>query len=36
VQVKVMFIDTYHLFPETLDFLAKVEAHYNFKAIVYA
>jgi len=35
-KVKVMFIDTYHLFPETLDFLAKVESHYNFKAIVYA
>jgi len=28
----VVFIDTYFLFPETLDFLKEVEAHYGFKA----
>eukprot|EP00968_Pinguiococcus_pyrenoidosus_P000760 scaffold47_cov258-Pinguiococcus_pyrenoidosus.AAC.87 len=31
----VIFIDTFHLFPETLDFLKEVEAHYGFKASVY-
>mmetsp|Transcript_26697 Transcript_26697/g.65793 ORF Transcript_26697/g.65793 Transcript_26697/m.65793 type:complete len:317 (-) Transcript_26697:49-999(-) len=34
-KIKVIFIDTYHLFPETLDFLAAVEKHYNFKAVMY-
>mmetsp|Transcript_8288 Transcript_8288/g.20681 ORF Transcript_8288/g.20681 Transcript_8288/m.20681 type:complete len:419 (-) Transcript_8288:246-1502(-) len=31
-KVKVGFIDTFHLFQETLDFLAEVESRYNFKA----
>lgn len=31
-QVKVGFIDTFHLFPETLTFLDEVEARYNFRA----
>jgi 3'-phosphoadenosine 5'-phosphosulfate sulfotransferase (PAPS reductase)/FAD synthetase len=34
-KIDVVFIDTYFLFPETLDFLAEVEAHYGFKAKVY-
>ena len=34
-QIKVIFIDTYTLFPETLAFLREVEAHYGFKAHVY-
>jgi phosphoadenosine phosphosulfate reductase len=31
-RVKVVFIDTLHLFPETLSFLSRVEAAYGFKA----
>jgi phosphoadenosine phosphosulfate reductase len=34
-KIKVIFIDTYTLFPETLAFLRQVEAHYGFKAHVY-
>jgi len=34
-KIEVIFIDTFHLFPETLDFLKEVEAHYGFKASVY-
>jgi len=30
--VKVLFIDTFHLFDETYDFLRQVEQHYGFKA----
>lgn len=32
---KVVFIDTYHLFPETYQFLAECEARYGFKAEVF-
>eukprot|EP00282_Hemiselmis_andersenii_P003555 CAMPEP_0114133380 /NCGR_PEP_ID=MMETSP0043_2-20121206/13597_1 /TAXON_ID=464988 /ORGANISM="Hemiselmis andersenii, Strain CCMP644" /LENGTH=258 /DNA_ID=CAMNT_0001226957 /DNA_START=188 /DNA_END=964 /DNA_ORIENTATION=+ len=35
-KIKVVFIDTYHLFPETLEFLETVEKHYGFKALRYA
>ncbi|KAL3680759.1 hypothetical protein R1sor_023715 [Riccia sorocarpa] len=31
-KVKIIFIDTLHLFPETLEFLAEVEKRYEFKA----
>jgi phosphoadenosine phosphosulfate reductase len=31
----VVFIDTFHLFDETLDFLKEMERHYGFKAHVY-
>ncbi|KAL2621717.1 hypothetical protein R1flu_001922 [Riccia fluitans] len=31
-KVKIIFIDTLHLFPETLEFLAEVENRYGFKA----
>lgn len=34
-KIKVIFIDTYTLFPETLAFLRQIEAHYGFKAHVY-
>jgi len=34
-KVDVVFIDTFFLFPESLDFLHEVEAHYGFKAKVY-
>eukprot|EP00035_Acanthoeca_spectabilis_P019624 m.429022 g.429022 ORF g.429022 m.429022 type:complete len:293 (+) comp16935_c0_seq1:591-1469(+) len=34
-KIKVIFIDTYTLFPETLAFLREVEAHYGFKVHVY-
>jgi 3'-phosphoadenosine 5'-phosphosulfate sulfotransferase (PAPS reductase)/FAD synthetase len=34
-QNQVIFIDTFFLFPETLDFLREVEAHYGFKAKVF-
>ncbi|KAL1529890.1 hypothetical protein AB1Y20_000819 [Prymnesium parvum] len=34
-QVKVMVVDTYHLFEETMPFLAEVEKKYNFKAEVF-
>lgn len=33
--VKVVFVDTLHLFPETLDFLKEVEARYGFTAEVF-
>lgn len=33
--VKVVFVDTLHLFPETLDFLKEVEARYGFTAHVF-
>ncbi|CAM6098619.1 unnamed protein product [Calypogeia fissa] len=33
--VEVVFIDTLHLFPETYEFLAKVEEKYGFKAQVF-
>lgn len=33
--VKVVFIDTLHLFPETTDFLREVEGRYSFKALVF-
>ena len=32
-EVKVLFIDTFHLFDETYEFLKKVEQVYGFKAI---
>eukprot|EP00798_Chlamydomonas_sp_ICE-L_P031966 gene31966-33893_t len=32
-KVKVVFIDTFHLFPETLEFLKSVEALFEFKAV---
>jgi phosphoadenosine phosphosulfate reductase len=35
-QVPIIFVDTYTLFPESLAFLREVEAHYGFKAKVYA
>jgi len=31
-KVQVVFVDTYHLFPETPLFMKEVEAHYGFKA----
>ena len=34
-KVKIIFVDTYTLFPETVAFLHEVEAHYGFKALVY-
>lgn len=34
-KVKIIFIDTYTLFPETTAFLHEVEKHYGFKALVY-
>lgn len=34
-KISVVFIDTYFLFPETLDFLHEVEKHYGFKAKIY-
>lgn len=34
-QVPVVFIDTLHLFPETLAFLEDCEKHYGFKALRY-
>merc|ERR1719247_2314126 len=33
---KVMVVDTFHLFPETLPFLKEMEAEYKFKAEVFA
>lgn len=35
-QAKVMVVDTFHLFPETLDFLKEIESAYDFKAEVFA
>jgi phosphoadenylyl-sulfate reductase (thioredoxin) len=34
-KVKIMVVDTFHLFPETMDFLAQLEKHYGFKAEVF-
>jgi phosphoadenosine phosphosulfate reductase len=34
-RVKIVFIDTLHLFPETLAFLARCEAAYGFKAVMF-
>ncbi|CAN0007057.1 unnamed protein product [Ectocarpus fasciculatus] len=34
-KIKVVFVDTYFLFPESLDFLHEVEEHYGFKASIY-
>jgi phosphoadenosine phosphosulfate reductase len=34
-KVKIIAIDTYTLFPETMAFLREIEAHYGFKASVY-
>ena len=33
--LQVVFIDTFHLFDETLEFLKVVEQHYAFQAHVY-
>lgn len=32
---KVMVVDTFHLFPETMSFLKELEEHYGFKAEVF-
>lgn len=32
---KVMVVDTFHLFPETMEFLKEIESAYNFKAEVF-
>jgi len=32
---KIMCVDTFHLFPETMEFLKKIEGHYDFKAEVF-
>merc|ERR1719161_1664193 len=32
---KVMVVDTFHLFPETMPFLAEIEKKYGFKAEVF-
>jgi phosphoadenosine phosphosulfate reductase len=32
---KVMVVDTFHLFPETMEFLKEIEDHYGFKAEVF-
>ena len=32
---KIMVVDTFHLFPETMDFLKSIEEHYGFKAEVF-
>nr|CAD32963.1 phosphoadenosine-phosphosulphate reductase [Physcomitrium patens] len=34
-KVKIIFIDTFHLFPETYKFLSEVEERYGFKAHVF-
>lgn len=34
-QVPVVFIDTFFLFPESVEFLKEIEAHYGFTAKVY-
>jgi len=34
-KVKIMVVDTFHLFPETLDFLRELENHYGFKSEVF-
>jgi len=32
---KIMCVDTFHLFPETMEFLKSIEEHYDFKAEVF-
>lgn len=32
---KIMCVDTFHLFPETMEFLKEIEEHYDFKAEVF-
>jgi phosphoadenylyl-sulfate reductase (thioredoxin) len=34
-KVKIMVVDTFHLFPETMEFLSDLEKHYKFKAEVF-
>mmetsp|Transcript_26472 Transcript_26472/g.52744 ORF Transcript_26472/g.52744 Transcript_26472/m.52744 type:complete len:440 (-) Transcript_26472:96-1415(-) len=34
-QAKVMVVDTFHLFPETMEFLREIEGHYGFEAEVF-
>jgi len=34
-KVKIMVVDTFHLFPETMTFLSELERHYKFKADVF-
>jgi hypothetical protein len=34
-RAKVMVVDTFHLFPETMDFLRQIEQHYGFTAEVF-
>jgi len=34
-KIDIIFIDTFHLFPESIDFLKEIEEHYGFKAKVY-
>jgi len=34
-KVKVMVVDTFHLFPETMEFLREIEKEYDFKAEVF-
>ena len=34
-KAKVMVVDTFHLFPETMEFLREIEDHYGFKAEVF-
>ena len=34
-KAKIMVVDTFHLFPETMEFLRKIEDHYGFKAEVF-
>merc|ERR1719183_2611549 len=32
---KIMVVDTFHLFPETIEFLHEIEAYYGFNAEVF-
>eukprot|EP00286_Rhodomonas_abbreviata_P015273 CAMPEP_0181322982 /NCGR_PEP_ID=MMETSP1101-20121128/19528_1 /TAXON_ID=46948 /ORGANISM="Rhodomonas abbreviata, Strain Caron Lab Isolate" /LENGTH=449 /DNA_ID=CAMNT_0023430951 /DNA_START=11 /DNA_END=1360 /DNA_ORIENTATION=- len=34
-KVKIMVVDTFHLFPETMEFVKSIEDHYGFKAEVF-
>ena len=34
-KVKIMVVDTFHLFPETMEFLREIEDYYGFKAEVF-
>ena len=34
-KAKIMVVDTFHLFPETMEFLSTIEKHYGFKAEVF-